>query len=56
MEKRAKKILQIHDCKFIKMLSECRVLWENKNGIIRADDVLTLANMSETAWDFWMVN
>ena len=53
MEERAKNILKMHGCKFLRMLSECEVLWENKNGIIRHDDIFVLNNMGETAWEFW---
>ncbi len=53
MEDKVKNILTQHNCRFIKMLSECRVLWMNKNGAIRDDDIFTLANMTESAWDFW---
>lgn len=53
MEDRAKAILEKHGCKFIQMTSEARVLWENRNNVIREDDVAVLSNMSETAWKFW---
>lgn len=39
MEEQAKFILTIHGCKFIKMISECRVVWENACGIVREDDI-----------------
>ena len=53
MENRAKAILKKHGCKFIQMTSEARVLWKNRNNIIREDDVAVLSNMSEIAWKFW---
>ena len=56
MEERVKGILTRHKCKFITMLSECRVLWENQKGIVRDDDVAVLSNMSESAWQFWTIN
>ena len=56
MEELAKQILQSHECKFIKMLSECTVLWENKVGTIYEDDIAVLYNMTDPAWDFWSNN
>lgn len=53
MEDRAKAILEKHGCEFIQMLSECRVLWKNRNNVIRDDDIFVLSNMSEKAWKFW---
>ena len=53
MEKRAKAILEKHGCEFIQMTSECRVLWKNRNNIIREDDIAALSNMTEEAWKFW---
>ena len=53
MEEQVKMILQKHNCKFITMLSECRVLWQNQNGIVRDNDIFTLRNMPESAWKFW---
>ena len=53
MENRAKTILKKHGCEFIQMTSEARVLWKNRNNVIREDDVAVLSNMSETAWKFW---
>lgn len=51
-EKEAIKILQDHDCDLVMMLSECTVLWKNKAGIIRCNDLWVLRNMSESAWNF----
>ena len=56
MEKKAKEILEQHGCKLVSMISECRILWQNKNGIIRTDDVAVLSNMTDEAWKFWEVN
>lgn len=56
MEQRAIKLLSAHGCKLIEMLSECRVRWENKAGIIRDDDIATLSCMTEDAWNFWANN
>lgn len=53
MEEKAKFILESHGCKFIKMISECRVVWKNANGIVRDDDIAVLYNMSESAWLYW---
>ncbi len=53
MEDRAKEILEKHGCEFIQMTSEVRVLWKNRNNVVREDDVAVLANMTEIAWKFW---
>ena len=53
MENRAKAILKEHGCEFIQMTSQVRVLWKNRNNVIREDDIAVLSNMSETAWKFW---
>lgn len=53
MEELAKQILESHGCKFIKMLSECTVYWEDKLGNTYVDDIATLYNMTDSAWDFW---
>ena len=53
MENRAKSILKKHGCEFIQMTSESRVLWKNRNNVIREDDIWVLSNMSEIAWEFW---
>ncbi len=45
-----------HGCKFIQMITKCRVLWENQNGIVREDDIAVLSNMTEAAWDYWKVS
>ena len=55
-EEQAKNILAKHGCKFIKMISETRCVWENKIGIIRDDDVAVLGLMSDSAWNFWANN
>lgn len=52
-EKVAKEILKKHDCIFIGMISECRVLWRNKYGYVSSDDTFVLNNMGTDAWDFW---
>ena len=48
-----KAILEQHGCKLVSILSECRVLWESRNGVVRSDDVFVLRNMTEEAWKFW---
>ena len=53
MKDPAKSILEKHGCEFIQMTSEARVLWKNRNNVIREDDIAVLANMSKTAWKFW---
>ena len=53
MEERAKSILESHGCKFIKMISECRVVWENACGIVRDDDIAVLNNVNESVWSYW---
>ena len=53
MEEKARTILEKHGCELICMLSESRVLWKNRNGIIRDDDVATLFHMTETVWQYW---
>ena len=53
MEDRAKEILNKHGCELIQMISEVRILWKNRNNVIREDDIAVLSNMSETAWRFW---
>lgn len=53
MENRAKEILKKHGCEFIQMTSETHILWENRNSVIREDDIAVISNMSETAWKFW---
>lgn len=55
-EKEAKEILEKHGCKFIKMKSECTVVWENCIGVIRVDDIAVLRNMTDEAWEFWKSN
>lgn len=56
MEERAKNILNKHGCTFLRMLSECRVLWANKNSVVREDDIFVLSNIPEDAWNFWAVH
>lgn len=53
MENRAKEILEKHGCEFIQMISEARVIWKNRNNVIREDDIAVLSNMTELAWKFW---
>ena len=55
MKERAEKILKQHNCEFISMITECRVLWRNQSGTVMSDDIAVLANMSEDAWLFWSV-
>lgn len=52
-EKFARKIIEKHGCTFIKMVSECRVLWKNKCGYESIDDIFVLNNMDDGAWEFW---
>jgi pyruvate/2-oxoacid:ferredoxin oxidoreductase beta subunit len=52
-EKAARDILEKHGCKFVEMLSECTVAWENKCGYPFVDDVAVLRLMTSGAWDFW---
>lgn len=52
-EKSARKIIEKHGCAFIKMISECRVLWRNKCGNEFVDDIFVLNNMGDCAWEFW---
>ena len=56
MKKEAKEILEKHGCKFIKMESECTVVWENCIGIVRTDDIAVLRNMTDKAWNYWCNN
>lgn len=56
MEEKAKELLLKHGCKFIKMLTECGVVWENKIGIVRVDDIAVLSLMTTEAWEFWSNN
>ncbi len=56
MEERAKKILEKHGCEFISMQSECSVLWKNKKGIVRQNDVSVLFFMTDAAWEYWSDN
>ena len=53
MKEHAIKILNAHGCELIDMVSECIVVWKNKVGIIRTDDIAVLSNMSVSAWEFW---
>lgn len=53
MEKRAKEILEKHGCEFIDMILETRVIWKNRNNVIRENDIAVLSLMSEEAWKFW---
>lgn len=53
MKNHAKEILEKHGCEFIQMISEARVLWKNRNNIIREDDIAVLSLMTEKAWEFW---
>ncbi len=53
MQNRIKAILEKHGCEFIQIASEVRVLWKNRNDVIREDDIAVLSNMSEAAWKFW---
>ena len=53
MEAEARRILTQHGCEFIQMLTECRVLWKNQNGVIRADDITVLRYMTREAWDYF---
>ena len=55
-EKEARALLEKHGFSFVKMISETVVLYENKVGIVRADDVFVLRHMTEKAWKFWGVN
>ncbi len=55
-EQKAKEILQKHNCKFIKMVSECHVLWENQSGNTYCDDLAVLEHMTDDAWKFWEIN
>lgn len=41
-EKSARKIIEKHGCTFIKMVSECRILWKNKYGYESIDDIFCL--------------
>lgn len=52
-ENAARKILEEHGCKLIKMLTETICLWENKKGIVRSNDYLVFYYMTDEAWDFW---
>lgn len=56
MKERAVSILNAHGCELISMVSECTVVWKNKIGIIRTDDIAVLSNMSDSAWEFWSIN
>jgi hypothetical protein len=49
-------LLESHECRFIRSLTENSILWENKVGIVRSDDIFVLNNMTENAWKFWSVN
>ena len=49
-KERAKRILDRNGCKFISMASETTVLWQNRSGIVRSDDIDNLANVVE-AWN-----
>ena len=55
-EAKAKKLIGSHGCEFIGMTSECSVVWKNKIGITRVDDIFALSMMSDTAWEFWCYN
>ena len=55
-ENEAKEILSKHGCKFVRMISECRVCWKNKNGCSYTDDIAVLRMMTEEAWNFWSNN
>lgn len=52
-EKPAREIVEKHRCTFIKMVSECSVLWENKCGYRSITDIFILKWMGESAWEFW---
>lgn len=56
MKDQAVKILNAHGCELVNMVSECTVIWKNKAGIIRTDDIAVLSNMSDSAWEFWSNN
>lgn len=56
MNERISALLEKHGCKLIKMVPECGVIWENKKGIIRGDDIAVLSNIPESAWEYWANN
>lgn len=56
MKDQAVRILNAHGCELVDMVSECTVIWKNKAGIIRTDDIAVLSNMSDSAWEFWSNN
>lgn len=52
-EERARKILALHGCTFVEMVTECVVAWENKNGCQFAHDIFILNNIPENTWDYF---
>lgn len=49
---RYKKILELHNCKFISQ-NGSRIVWENPKGKQFCDDMAVISLMPESAWAFW---